>query len=202
MPTLEHLRITRDLTVGFLRGVEDRDWSAAVPDLEFDVRKLAAHMSQTNFWYSVDFAARGADIVAFVPEIKAESEPADLIASIDVGVELLATVVAAASAEARGFHPFGMADASGFAAMACDEMLLHTNDIARAFEIDFAPPAEQAQAVLDRLFPWIDRSGGDEDAWTLLRYANGRIALPDRPRLERWRWHCAPLTEWDGTPPS
>lgn len=194
MPSLDHLRTTRDLAVAFLRDFEDRDWSAAVPDLEFDVRTLAAHMSQTNFWYSVDFTARGADLVAFVPEIKADSEPADLIASIDVGVDLLATVVAAAPEDARGFHPFGMADASGFAAMACDEMLVHTNDIGRAFEVDFAPPSELAQAVLDRLFPWI---AGDEDPWTLLKYANGRIALPDRPRLERWRWHCAPLSAWD-----
>jgi hypothetical protein len=41
----------------------------------------------------------------------------------------------------------------------------------------------------------------DDDPWRLLLWANGRIALGERPRLQRWRWHCAPLSEWDGQPP-
>ena len=82
--------------------------------------------------------------------------------------------------------------------MACDEMLIHTDDAARALGHRFRPPDDLASAVLQRLFPWVH---GDEDAWELLCWANGRIALEARERHERWAWHCAPLAEWDGSIP-
>lgn len=204
MPSLEHLRTTRDLTVDFLRSVQDRDWSTAVPELDFDVTKLVGHMSQTNFWYAIDLAAGGKDLVAVVPEIQLDKSPSELTDSVGVGVDVLAAVIEAASAGARGFHPFGQADRTGYAAMACDEMLVHTHDLACAFGTGFAPPAELAEAVLSRLFPWIDPAAAgfaDTDPWTLLLFANGRISLPGHERRRRWRWHCAPLAEWDGTTP-
>jgi hypothetical protein len=44
----------------------------------------------------------------------------------------------------------------------------------------------------------------DRDWTTLpaLLWANGRVALPGHPRQARWRWHCAPLEEWDGVNPA
>lgn len=101
-------------------------------------------------------------------------------------------------ATARGFHPFGTADPSGFAAMACDELLVHTDDAARGLGLAFEPDPTRCERTLRRLFPW---APDDVDPWTALRWANGRLALPGRPRLERWRWHCAPLEEWDGRSP-
>jgi hypothetical protein len=51
--------------------------------------------------------------------------------------------------------------------------------------------------VVRRLFPWAPT---DVDPWQALRWACGRTALPDRPRLgPDWWVHCAPLAEWDGT---
>jgi hypothetical protein len=50
--------------------------------------------------------------------------------------------------------------------------------------------------VLRRLFPWVTPTG---EAWEQLRWANGRVELGDLDRLTDWAWHCAPLTEWDGT---
>ena len=93
----------------------------------------------------------------------------------------------------------GMADASGFAAMACDEMLIHSHDAARGLGFAFSPAPDLAEAVLRRLFPWVT---DDDDPWAALQWANGRIALGDRPRLRDWVWHCAPLEEWDGKPPN
>lgn len=92
----------------------------------------------------------------------------------------------------------GMADPSGFAAMACDEMLIHTDDAARGLDVSFDPPHELAEPVLRRLFPWVSEV---TDPWQQLRWANGRIELDGRPRLTDWAWHCAPLDEWDGTMP-
>lgn len=83
--------------------------------------------------------------------------------------------------------------------MACDELLLHTDDAASSLGVAFEPPPDLPVAVLHRLFPWVE--GGGEDPWTLLRWANGRIPLGARPQLRKWRWHCAPLADWDGEVP-
>lgn len=106
--------------------------------------------------------------------------------------------MAAAPTSARGFHPMGAADASGFAAMACDELLIHTDDAARGLGATFAPPDDLVEPVLRRLFPWVSPV---TEPWPQLRWANGRIALGDRDRLDgsTWAWHCAPLADWDGT---
>jgi hypothetical protein len=54
-----------------------------------------------------------------------------------------------------------------------------------------------ALPITRRLFPW---APNDVAPWAALRWAAGRAALPDRPRLgPDWYWHCAPLSEWDGT---
>ena len=74
----------------------------------------------------------------------------------------------------RGCHPDGLADASGFAAMGCDELLVHTWDAARGLGLDFQPPSVLSQMVLRRLFPWAPE---DTDPWPTLLWANGRAEL-------------------------
>jgi hypothetical protein len=108
-------------------------------------------------------------------------------------------VVDATPPGTRGWHPFGLADASGFAAMACDELLVHSDDAARGLGVPFAPPDELAEATLRRLFPW---APDGVEPWPGLRWANGRADLPGQPRQVDWRWHCAPLEEWDGLNPA
>lgn len=93
-----------------------------------------------------------------------------------------------------------MADASGFAALACDELLVHTSDIAAGLGVSFDPPREVCARVLGRLFPWAPR---DQDPWEALRWANGHAPLGERPRLApEWVAHPAPLQEWDGVDPT
>jgi hypothetical protein len=96
--------------------------------------------------------------------------------------------------EACGYHG-QPTDADGFAAMHCDEVLVHGYDIARGLGIAFAPPPDLARCVRDRLFPWTPAG----DPWTTLLWCNGRMALPDHARLTDWLWHPAPLSAWDGT---
>lgn len=175
----------------------ERDWSVGVPDLEMTVAGVVAHASETGLWYAIDLSAGGAELDATVEHrVKADGPNAMLVDTMTTYARVLAAVVDATPATARGFHPMGAADPSGFAAMAGDEYLIHTDDALRGLGEDFAPPQELAAVVLARLFPEVT---GDEDPWSLLRWANGRIALGDRPRRSTWRWHCAPLEEWDGT---
>lgn len=82
--------------------------------------------------------------------------------------------------------------------MACDELLVHTADAAEGLGAVFQPDPALAAATLRRLFPWAPT---DLAPWPALLWANGRLELPGKPRLTRWRWHCAPLAEWDGVAP-
>ena len=89
-----------------------------------------------------------------------------------------------------------LADASGFLAMGCDETLVHTFDICAGLGRAFRPPPDVCDRVVRRLFPWAPEH---EDPWERLLWSNGRVALPEHPRLgPNWDWWCAPLSEWDG----
>lgn len=193
MPTSDDVIACRDFCVAALRDASTQDWDVQIPGMDLTVGAVVAHVAQASLWYSIDLTAEGLDLVAANPQIKAEAGNDDLIAALHTCAGLFATV------GARGFHPMGDADPSGFAAMACDEMLVHTHDACRGLSIHFEPPPEFARLVLERLFPW---ASSDGDPWSVLLWANGRIALDGHPQLENWRWHCAPLDEWDGANPN
>ena len=50
---------------------------------------------------------------------------------------VIASVVDSRSDDVGGFHPVGSADGTGFAAMACDELLIHTEDAATGLGLHF-----------------------------------------------------------------
>jgi hypothetical protein len=122
--------------------------------------------------------------------------PESLLLLVEASAAVLAELIRAAPAGTRAFHPAGMADDVGWIGMGCEEILLHTDDIAQGLGLSFRPPDDLATRILTRLFPWAPT---DVDPWDSLRWATGRAALPDRARLGAdWYWHCAPLAEWDG----
>ena len=61
----------------------------------------------------------------------------ELLDALEGRASLLAVVCATAPPGARGTHDWGMPDAKGFAALACDEMLVHTSDIAGGLGVPF-----------------------------------------------------------------
>lgn len=179
----------------FLAGTTSAAWSTDVPEMEMSVAGAVAHAAESCLWYAIDLAAAGDDLQPVEHRVKPDSDPVALVATLAAYAAVAAAVIDATPSTVRGFHPMGRADPSGFAAMACDEMLIHTDDAARGLGLGFTPPRALADAVLRRLFPWAPAGG---DPWELLRWANGRVALPDRPRLVGWAWHCAPPEEWNG----
>lgn len=188
---------TADACAEFLRSGADRPWNVPVPDLDWNVAETVAHAAEGCLWYAIDLAAEGLDLEPVEHRVDPESAPVDLIATLRTYAKVVAHVIDATPPEARGYHPWGAADPSGFAAMSCDELLIHTDDAARGLGLEFDPDRDMCERVLRRLFPWAPEEG---DPWELLRWANGRTALPDHLRLEGWGWHCAPLEEWDGLP--
>jgi uncharacterized protein (TIGR03083 family) len=175
------------------------DWSTHVPDLDWTIAKVVGHVAEGLMWYACDLAAGLPELSTETFDIKVESEPAELVRTVATMARLLTGVLGNSPAGSLGYHPMGDADASGFAAMGCDELLIHTDDVARALGVTFEPTPEIAGWTLRRLFPWVS---ADLDPWEGLRWANGRIATEGRERLGTWVWHCAPLPESEKADPS
>jgi hypothetical protein len=191
--------------VGTLDAHVDADWSVPVPELDFTVASVLAHASGSALFYSVDLWADPADWTGPNEdpfEARARTDVANriILGGVTASARTLAAAIDAAPFGTRGVHPFGSPDPAGFAAMACDELLVHGNDAARGLGVAVEPDRDIAARVLARLYPW-HSCGPDEDPWVVLLWANGRLDLPSRPTQQRWRWHSAPLDEWDGQPP-
>ncbi|MGH2557939.1 MAG: hypothetical protein ACRDJH_02665 [Thermomicrobiales bacterium] len=175
----------------------DRDWSVKGGDLEWDCRRTLDHIVDTLFLYSAYLASRATGRLTPPRNGDPSSPPTALLATVETAAAVLAAVGKAAPPGTRAFHPAGMADVSGWMALGCEEILMHADDIAHGLGLPYRPPDDLAARVLARLFPW---APADVDVWIALRWATGRAPLPDRERLgPDWYWHCAPLSEWDGT---
>ncbi len=199
-PGPEDIRLSARLCQDAFLPPADRDWSMPAGDLEWSARTTLAHIVDGQLFYAVHLANRAPTYLPGPHTVDPQTPILDLLTYVESASAVLAEVVRAAPAEARGFHFYGMADPSGFAAMGCDEILIHTDDLARGFGIPFLPPGPLCRRIVDRLFPWAPR---DVAPWAALRWANDRIALPGHERLgPNWRWHCAPLSEWDGSMPT
>ncbi|PPK64379.1 maleylpyruvate isomerase N-terminal domain-containing protein [Actinokineospora auranticolor] len=181
----------------FLHTHAGEDWEAPVPGMDFTVAGVVAHTSTSLLYYGADLAAGARELSTTEVKVRA-APPGELIRTLGMAARVLAAVVDSSPPEARGWHPWGVADPSGFLGMACDELLVHTADAGRGLGVEFVPREAHSRALLARMFPW---APDDLDAWQTLLWANGRADLPGHPRPQDWRWHCAPLSEWDGTRP-
>jgi uncharacterized protein (TIGR03083 family) len=195
----DDLLLAAGVAVECLAAAPPDDWEVPAGSLSWTCRSTLDHTVDTLFWYSVQLAS-GAQRALPSPR---RGDPTGtvpfLLTTLRSSAAVLAAVVRAADPSVRAFHPVGMADPEGFTAMGCDEILVHADDIARGLGVTFEPPSDLCTAVLERLFPW---APADDDPFAELLWANGRVALADRPRLTPdWSWHCAPLDEWDGTIP-
>ncbi len=179
-----------------LRGAVGGDWNVRAGDLDWSVARTIEHVTNANLRYAMHFASRAEGPLPRVRQHDERLGPDKLLALVRAAAATLAETTRSAPGDARGFHPAGMADAEGFLAMGCDEILVHTYDAASGLAVAFEPSGDLCARVVTRLFPW---APADEDPWTTLLWANGRVALGQRARLSAdWYWHCAPLAEWDG----
>jgi hypothetical protein len=198
-PTLrpDDIRDTARLCREALAPALEADWNAPAGTLTWTCRRTLDHIGDALCLYAAHLAARAQERLPIARDGTPTLGVADLLRLVEPLAAILAAVAEAAPAGTRAFHPAGMADVSGFVAMGCDEMLIHSADIAAGLGLPFRPPDVLIGQVLARLFPW---APGGEDVWATLLWANGRAELSGYPRLEAdWYWWCAPLEEWDGT---
>ena len=198
--TPDDLRWAAQLVAEALAPALDRDWHVRAGDLDWDVYMTLDHVVDDMGYYAVHIATRAAGPVPFLTRSVLAGDPrvpaANLLAAVQATVAVLADVVTAVPREQRIYHAWGRSDVEGIIAMACDEILIHGDDVTRGFGLEWQPPEALCRRVLARLFPWAPVG---IDIWSALRWANGRTALQGYPRLgPDWRWQAAPIAEWDG----
>jgi len=176
-----------------LLPVTDRDWSVPAGRLDWDCWHTAEHIGDCLLSYGWQLAVQPTTrYVRAGATAEKDASPAEVLEFAITGGRVLAVMVRSSPAHVRAFHPAGAADPEGFAALGCNEVLLHGNDIAQGFGLSLDPPRDVCRRVLSRLYPQAPAEIADADAWTSLLWAGGRVQLPGRPK-SRWHPHPAPL---------
>ncbi|MFB6814270.1 VOC family protein [Streptomyces sp. NPDC056347] len=192
-----------------LRDAPAGRWDTPAGSLEWTCWETAEHMSDDLFSYAAQLVPRRPPLGDYIPyRWSADREggpknavfadraagPAGLSRTLEANGAMLAAMVRTAPAGLRAYHPYGISDPEGFAAMGVVETLVHMDDLAAGLGVAWNPPSGLCDRVLARLFP---DAPADTDRWAVLRWATGRAELPGHPRVTSWKWHGAPL---DGTP--
>ncbi|WP_231921211.1 maleylpyruvate isomerase mycothiol-dependent enzyme family protein [Micromonospora auratinigra] len=179
--------------VAALRPATSLNWSVRAGDLEWDCWHTAEHLGDCLLSFAGQLVARPGDrFVRFMATADQDAAPAEMLEFVEVAGRLLAAAVRMTSSDVRAFHPAGLSDPAGFAAMGCVETLLHGEDIARGLGRSLDPPRDVCARILARLFPQAAHEVTGVDPWAALRWCTGRIELPGRTRLSEWQWHAAP----------
>ncbi|MFD4996811.1 hypothetical protein [Streptomyces buecherae] len=190
--------------VATLRQAPAAAWESKAGTLEWDCWETVEHLSDDLFAYAAQLGPAAPPLtgdVPFVWESRRPGGPANaihadraagpdgLLQVLEASGALLVAMVRTKPPQVRAHHVFGASDPEGFAAMGLVETLVHTHDLAEGLGLDWAPPADVCARVLTRLFPDAPRT---TDPWPTLLWSTGRAALPDHPRLTKWRWYGAP----------
>ena len=187
--------------VSALYPATSQKWSVQAGALDWDCWHAAEHIGDVLLSYAAQLAVQPTTrYVRFLASADKDASPAEVLEFAEAGGRVLAAAVRTAPAHIRAYHPTGLADPEGFAAMGCAETLLHGNDIARGLGLALDPDRDICRAVLTRLFPHVPDDLASTDPWETLKWATGRASLPGHPQLQHWRWHGAPLAENAVTP--
>jgi hypothetical protein len=193
--TPERLRRAAEICRETLASALDADWSVPAGPLTWTCRETLDHISDALGFYCGQLATRTPGPRPRFRNGDPGSTIPHLFDAIDSGAAMLGAIATAIPPETRAFHRMGIADPEGFLAMGCEEILVHTWDIAQGFGLPMEPPDEVARAVLHRLFPWAPTGCAP---WDAQLWCSDRIALPGSAKIGHWGWHAAPLWEWDG----
>ena len=172
------------------------DWSRPAHGLEWPCRRTLQHIGNALDWYGLLLVAPSSERFMSLGLRYVDQSIAAMLEIVQRRAALLRHLTAGADPATRGYHYWGNPDRSGYVAMGCAEILLHTDDITRAFGQAFQPPDPICTGIVRRLFPW---APAEVEGWTGLQWATGRQDLPGYARVPaNWVWHASPVAEWDG----
>jgi hypothetical protein len=187
-----------------LQAVVDQDWRVPAGDLRWDCFETIEHIADDLFAYAGQLGPKQPPLDTYVPfawERKREGGPVStifvqpdkgqpgLLQVLEACGTMLTAVVWMSSHELRSYHPYGVSDPEGFAAMGVVETLVHMYDVAQGIGFVWDPAPGLCARALHRLFP---AAPTDTDPWVTLLWATGRGDLPGRARLDEWRWDPTP----------
>jgi hypothetical protein len=178
-------------------------WGNTAGSLEWDCWETVEHIADDLFAYATQLTPATPE-GGYIPiamtstrpggaesaiHVDRENGAASLLQAVEACAALLVAMVTTTSPDTRAWHPHGTSDPEGFAAMGVAETLIHGHDAALGLGVPWQPPADLCARVLDRIFP---DAPADSLPWAALLWASGRAELPDRPRLDDWRWYSEP----------
>jgi hypothetical protein len=186
------------LSQAALAPLLDADWEQPIDGLTWSRRRTLQHIANALDWYTLLLADPSSDQFLSLGLRYVEQSIAEILAVVQRRALVFGAIAAVAAPGARGYHYWGRPDSSGYLAMGCAEILLHTEDIVQSFDQGFSGPDDLSRRIVARLFPWTPAAPA-VDGWSLLRWATGRLELPAHGRVAPdWTWHAPPLAEWDG----
>jgi hypothetical protein len=184
---------------GVPRGTVDRDWTRRIQDLEWTVAQAVAHIGESLLWYATDLAAGPRELSAMDLSVRPETAPPDLVAVLGSYVR-------------HRPRPGDRRRRARSAWLASGRSRRHLR--VRGHGLRRAAGAYRGRRP--RAGPVVHPVGGAERGDPPApvpvgahrrrpvagpAVANGRVDLPGQERQTGWRWHCAPLAEWDGVNP-
>lgn len=192
--------VAATLVTDAVAGIGPDHQHRQVPGSEWTVRRTVDHIADALVLYARYVATRASGRVEPLRDGRPAASFPALCADVFDAATLLARLVDGMADGELAYHPAGEADASGWAAMACDEIIVHGHDVCRAAGVGLDLPTDLLDTVTMRLFPWAPPPTAASPLDRLL-WCNGRIALPDHPRQdELWYWWPRPLSTWTGVP--
>ena len=191
----DHVRRAAAICRDTLTPALEADWSIPAGPLTWTCRETLDHVNDALAYYCGQIATRASERRPPIRNGDPAASVPDLLDVVATSGAILAAIATATPPDARAYHRMGISDAEGFLAMACEEILVHTWDIAQGLGLTVSVPDDLAQVVLHRIFPWAPT---DCSAWEAQLWCSDRIALPGKGKIGQWGWHGAPLTEWDG----
>ncbi|MFF4817613.1 maleylpyruvate isomerase N-terminal domain-containing protein [Kitasatospora sp. NPDC001309] len=204
-PTPDDLALALRLAVDALSGAPaDADWSRPAGGLDWSCWETVEHLADDLLAYAAQLGPARPPRDRYVPFVATRRAPggpnnfvrADpaggvpgLLEVLDASGGLMVAIARVAPPQARAYHPWGLADPSGFVAMSLVETLVHLHDATQGLGLPWDPPADLCARTLARLFPDVPRTAAP---WPTLLWATGRATLPDHPRRTDWRWYAEP----------
>ncbi|MEU8762335.1 hypothetical protein [Streptomyces sp. NPDC048659] len=197
--TADDVALAVRLAVETLSGAPGEAWDERAGSLEWDCWETAEHLANDLLYYAVQLGPQTPPLDTHVPialrrprvsgpavfiEADRAAGPAGLLQVLESCGALLVAMVRTTPPQVRAHHAAGVSDPEGFAALALQETLVHTHDLAQGLGLAWTPPSDLCARTLGRLFP---QAPTDTDPWPTLLWATGRAELPGRGRLSGWR---------------
>ena len=190
MVTADDLLTVFERCGGQLSLLAPRNWDTPIPGMDWTVRDTVENLVDGIGFFTLHLLAESMQRLRVDIRCHGEISNEAVLDVLAAEVRALARAGALMPESTRAYHPHGSADAAGFMALACAELLGHTHDACRGMDTPFEVDTEVTRDVVARLFPGV---AGDGDRLAALLWATGRLSLDGREDVgDDWTYNPGP----------